>query len=252
VFWAVGLGQNAFLTAALFGLGTLLIDDRPLLAGVAFGLLCYKPHFGLLVPVALFAGRRWSAFLAAAATVAVAAVVSIGLFGWTTWRDYLTALFGSHAVYESGRIILASFVTPFGAARLIGVPPGIAYAAQAAVTLIGAACVFRVWRSNASLPIRSGVLVAATLLSVPVALLYDLVLITIAIAWLVSLAREGRFHRWEKLTLVGVYLIPLVSLPLGAELHVPIGPFAAMAVLALCLARLGDRPPPASLRAGLA
>src|SRR5216683_8135079 len=70
VFWAVGLGQNAFLTAALFGLGTLLIDDRPMLAGVAFGLLCYKPHFGLLVPVALFAGRRWSAFLAAAATVA--------------------------------------------------------------------------------------------------------------------------------------------------------------------------------------
>src|SRR4029077_2705191 len=41
VFWAVGLGQNAFLTAALFGLGTLLIDDRPMLAGVAFGLLCY-------------------------------------------------------------------------------------------------------------------------------------------------------------------------------------------------------------------
>ena len=252
VFWAVGLGQNAFLTAALFGLGTLLIDDRPILAGIAFGLLCYKPHFGLLVPVALFAGRRWTAFFAAAATVACATAVSVGLFSWTTWRDYLIAFSASRTVYESGRIVLGGFVTPFGAARLMGVPPDIAYAAQAAVTVIGAACVFMVWRKNANLAIRSGVLIAATLLSVPLALLYDLVLLVIPIAWLVSLAKEGRFRRWERLALIGVYVIPLLSLPLGTELRLPIGPLAAVAVLVLCLARLGDRPPVESLHAGLA
>ena len=237
VFWVVGLGQNSFLTAALFGLGTLLIDERPVLAGVAFGLICYKPHFGLLVPVALVAGRRWSAFVAAEATVAGAAAISIWLFGLAPWRDYLLAMSGSHAVYESGRIVLAGFVTPFGAARLMGVPAGPAYAMQIAVALIGAACVFRVWRGGASLPIRSGVLVAATLLSVPMALLYDLLLITIAIAWLVRLGRESRYQPWEKITLLGVYLVPLLSLPLGVAWHVPIGPLAAAAVLVIFLAR---------------
>src|SRR5262249_17947908 len=29
IFWTVGLGQNSFLTAALFGAATLLVDRRP-------------------------------------------------------------------------------------------------------------------------------------------------------------------------------------------------------------------------------
>jgi alpha-1,2-mannosyltransferase len=242
VFWVLGLGQNSFLTAALFGLGTLLIDTRPVLAGAAFGLLCYKPHFGLLVPLALAAGRRWTAFVAAAATVAGAVAASICLFGVAPWREYLSAMSGSHAVYESGRINLAGFVTPFGAARLIGVPPAMAYALQIVATLVVAACVVRVWRGGASLSVRSGVLVAGTLLAVPVALFYDLILVTLGIAWLVRLGDEGRFQPWEKLALIGVYVVPLVSLPLGVEWRVPIGPLAAAAVFVLCLARLDPSP----------
>src|ERR1700693_1119530 len=46
VFWTIGLGQTAFLTAALFAAATLLVDRRPILAGLLFGALCYKPHFG--------------------------------------------------------------------------------------------------------------------------------------------------------------------------------------------------------------
>src|SRR5262249_58736086 len=61
VFWALGLGQNSFLTASLFGAGTLWIDRRPIVAGVCLGALCYKPHFALLVPLALLAGGHWRA-----------------------------------------------------------------------------------------------------------------------------------------------------------------------------------------------
>src|SRR5207244_3647915 len=64
-FWNIGLGQNAFLTAGLFGMATLLIDRRPIVAGLLFGLLCYKPHFGLLIPGALAAGGYWPRFPAA-------------------------------------------------------------------------------------------------------------------------------------------------------------------------------------------
>src|ERR1700733_10576985 len=41
VFWAIGTGQNAFLTAALFAAATLNVDRRPLVAGLLFGALCY-------------------------------------------------------------------------------------------------------------------------------------------------------------------------------------------------------------------
>ena len=34
LYWNAGLGQNAFLTAALFGAGTLLVDRRPVVAGL--------------------------------------------------------------------------------------------------------------------------------------------------------------------------------------------------------------------------
>src|SRR5665213_483122 len=45
VFWNIGLGQNAFFSAALLGGATLLVDRRPVLAGLLSGALCYKPHF---------------------------------------------------------------------------------------------------------------------------------------------------------------------------------------------------------------
>src|SRR6516162_9271572 len=96
VFWTLGLGQNAFLTAALFGAGTLYIDRRPIVAGLLFGALCYKPHFGLLVPVALLAGGHWSAAAAAFASAAALCGLSLGFFGWETWHDFLAAAARSH------------------------------------------------------------------------------------------------------------------------------------------------------------
>ena len=53
------IGQNGFVTAGLIG-GTLtLMRQRPIMAGVLLGLLMFKPHLGLLFPIALIAGREW-------------------------------------------------------------------------------------------------------------------------------------------------------------------------------------------------
>ena len=87
-FWTLGLGQNSFLTAALFGAGTLWIDRRPILAGLCFGALCYKPHFALLVPVALLAGRHWRALGAALGSAAALCGLSLIVFGWETWQSF--------------------------------------------------------------------------------------------------------------------------------------------------------------------
>src|SRR4051794_34587162 len=169
IFWTFGLGQNAFLTASLFGGFTLLIDRRPVLAGVLLGLLCYKPHFGLLAPVALLFGGHWRAFFSAGATVAALVGLTAALFGIETWQAYLTAFANSDAVYASGRIDYAGIVTPFGAARLMGFSPSASYVVQGAVTAAMLVVVAAVWRRTPSQSVRVAVLLSATLLAVPLA-----------------------------------------------------------------------------------
>ena len=237
VFWTMGLGQNAFLTAALFGGALLLIDRRPVLAGMLFGLICYKPHFGLLIPVALVAGARWRAVAGAALAVAAAVALSIAVFGWHTWQDFLTLAAGSPSTYENGRIDLSGLVTLFGGLRLIGVPTAPAYAVQVVGAIAAIALVAVVWRCNLSLATRAASLAAATLIAVPVALVYDFLLAGIAMAWLIRAGREDGFLPWEKATLTVIFIVPLVSRNFGTATHVPLAQFALIALLALIARR---------------
>ena len=237
VFWTLGLGQNAFLTAALLGGMTLLLDERPLLAGVLLGLLCYKPHLALLAPVALAAGGRWRCFAAAAATVAAVLGLSAALFGLDAWHSYLATLGGTRAVYELGRIDLAGFVTPYGAARVLGATTGAAWLAQAAVSVPAVLAVAWIWRRDPGPPVRSASLPAGILLTVPLALIYDLLLLTVSVGWLVRLGRAGGFLAWEKPALALCFVVSLVGRFTGHHFGIPLGPLAPAALLAVCLVR---------------
>jgi len=238
IFWTIGLGQNAFLTATLFGGFTLLIDRRPALAGMLLGLLCYKPHFGLLAPIGLAAGGHWRAFLAAGATVAGLVGLSVGLFGVETWHAYLVAFSASDAVYASGRIDYAGIVTPFGAARLLGLDPHASYLVQALFSGTMVCLVGLVWRWSTNQNIRAVTLLSATLLAVPLALLYDRMLLLVAIGWLVRDARTDSFLPWEKTSLIAVFLGSLADYAIGSAWHLPLGPVISATVLAMAMRRL--------------
>jgi hypothetical protein len=235
VFWNAGLGQNAFLTAALFASGMLLIEKRPVLAGLLLGALCYKPHFGLLIPVALAAGRHGRAFGAAAFSVLALVGLSILIFGWETWRDYLAAAFASPAIYGSDRVYTGGFVSPFGAVLALGGGTNLASAVQAAVTLFAVAWAAIVWARDLSLPIRAATLIAATIVSIPVILFYDLMLGAVAMMWLVRSARATGFADWEKTILALLYVLPLLSGHLGNGWQPMMAPLFAALLFALCV-----------------
>ncbi len=239
VFWTIGLGQNAFLTAALLGGFTLLLDRRPVTAGMLMGMLCYKPHFGLLAPVALLAGRRWRAFLAAGAMVAGLVLLSALLFGFDTWRAYIEAFAGSQSVYGTGKIDYAGIVTPFGAARLLGVPAGAANAIQGVVALALAGVVGVCWHRQRGTPAaRAALLLSATLLAVPLALVYDQMIALVAIGWLVRAGRDGGFLPGEKVAIAALYPLAIITWPVGSAWTIPLGPVLGLVVLGLCLRRL--------------
>jgi len=237
VWWNFGLGQNAFLTAALFGAATLLVDRRPVLAGLCFGALCYKPHFALLVPLALGVGGHWRAFLAAACSTVVLVLVSLDLLGWGTWHAFILTAGASHSMYESGRILFGGFVSPFGAIRLMGGGIGIAYAVQGVFALLAAVVVAIVWRRGLSLPTRSAVLASATLVAIPLSLLYDMMLGAVAGCWLLRGAARQAMPAWEKTALAMIYAAMLDSRGLAEELSLPVNTICALVLFGLATRR---------------
>ena len=239
VFWAFGLGQNTFLTAALFGWFTLLLERRPALAGAVLGMLCYKPHFGILVPAALACAGYWRTFLAAGAAVGVLIGLSVLLFGIDTWHAYLTAFAASDKIYATGKVDFAGMITPFGAARLLGIEQSGAYLTQTVFTASMVIAVGLVWRRTTNPVSRNGVLLAGTLLAVPMALLYDQLVLMVAIGWMAREAKSHGFLPWEKTCLAAMYLTALLAYAIGSEWKLPLFPLISAALLGLAIRRTG-------------
>jgi alpha-1,2-mannosyltransferase len=237
VFWNFGLGQNAFLTAALFGAATLLVDRRPVIAGLLFGALCYKPQFGLMIPLALAAAGQWRAFAAAGASAAALVLASLAVFGVDTWRAFIETVTASPAMYQSGRILFAGMANVFGGARVLGADTTLAYALQAVATVSAGVIVVAAWRCRLSLPTRAAVLAAATVVAAPLVLLYDLMLASVAAVWLVRDRNSPAASGWEMVLLAVIYLVLLDGRMLAEEWHVPAFPLAAVGVLAIAASR---------------
>ena len=82
------VGQNGFLTASLIGGALVLLEGNPIAAGILLGLLTYKPHLGLLFPIALAAGGYWRAFFTAALVAMLMAAASWLAFGSEAWLAF--------------------------------------------------------------------------------------------------------------------------------------------------------------------
>ncbi len=136
VLWNMVVGQTGFLTAALLGAGIALVDRRPALAGICFGLLTYKPQFGLLIPVALIAGGRWRVIGWAALSTLVLCAVSIAVLGTSPWAAFLeSASCINDAILTSGGTDFSKLQSVYGYVRLLGGSAETAWAAHAAFVL---------------------------------------------------------------------------------------------------------------------
>ncbi len=235
----IGHGHNGFLTAALFGGGLLLLDRRPVISGLLLGLLCYKPQFGILIPLALAGGGYWRTFLAAAATVAVLVAASWLVFGtetWTAFRDSLA--FTQTVVLEEGGTGFHKIQSLFAALRAWHAPLPLAYAAQALLALAVAAVVVTIWRRGGALAPKAAALLSGALLVTPYVLDYDLMVMAPAIAFLAAHGIARGFLPWEKTTLAAIFIAPLVTRAVAEQTRLPVG-FVALIALFLLSARRG-------------
>jgi alpha-1,2-mannosyltransferase len=242
VFINLGHGHNGFLTAALFGGALLQIDRRPVVSGVLFGLLAYKPQFGMLIPLVLVASGRWRVFISAAATVALLAIAVTLAFGPDVWRAFLASTAFTHeVVLEHGDTGWHKIQSVFSWVRMWGGGIELAYAVQGAVSVTIAAALVWLWRSRASFERKAAALLIGTILATPYSLDYDLMLLAPAIGFLaidgVKYGFATNFAPWEKTLLAALWIVPLLTRSVAQATLIPLAVPLMLAVFGFLLQR---------------
>lgn len=242
VFINLGHGHNGFLTTALMTGALLQLDRRPVLAGVLFGMIAYKPQFGVLIPVVLAASRRWRTFAAATATVIVLTLAVTAVFGFDVWQAFFKSMaFTREVVLERGDTGWHKIQSVFSWARMWGGGIPLAYVVQGMVSIGVAAGLAWLWRTPVAFAIKAAALLIGTVLATPYSLDYDLMLIAPAIGYLAADGCRRGFAPWEKSLLAALWLVPMITRSVA---HVTLIPLAAPLMLAafVFLVRAALRP----------
>ncbi len=247
-FWNFIAGQNGFLTASLLGAALLFLERQPVLAGVFIGCLTYKPHMGILLPLALVASRRWRAIASAAVTAALLAGASIAAFGTEPWQAFPQG-FADH----TNGIILSDpktdpgywgtdptgywghLQTVYGLVRYLDGGTALAWLAQGITTVLLAVIVWLLWRSSARYPLKAAALSAAALIATPYAFAYDMAAIAVPVAFLASDQMRGKLLRGEQTMMLALFGVSLSVIPTLGK--VPIGPLITLSLLGLIVRR---------------
>jgi arabinofuranan 3-O-arabinosyltransferase len=233
---AIG-GQNGCWTAALLGGGLSLLERRPIIAGTLLGLLIYKPQLGLLIPVALLAGRHWRAFAAASVTVGALLGLSWLVFGPELWAHYLRNLtMLRHVILEDGSGVWHRFVSVFVAARQLGAPVEAAYVTQALAGALACVAVAWVWFRETRANIKNAVLLLGACLATPYLQDYDLVFGAMAVAWLWQQPVETyASERALQIACGLLLLLPLVAAVLAHPTGLAFGPLFILPAFVVAL-----------------
>ncbi len=230
----IGHGQNGFLTAALIGGALVLLDRRPLVAGILIGLLVYKPQYGLMFPLVLAVSGRWKCFAAAAATVVLLTIATTLTFGASVWHAFAVASeFTRSVVLEQGNTGWYKIQSVFAWARMWGAPILVAYALQGVTVVTLGAALALLWRSAAPFSLKAAALCLAAILATPYSLDYDMMVLAPTIAFFAVDGFARGFGPWEKTIFAALWLVPLVARSVAQTSLIPLGVPAMLAMFVL-------------------
>ena len=227
------IAGNASLlwVSALLCALSLLARGRPRGAGAMIALLTLKPQLGLLIPVALIAGRHWRATLWAAIATAAIVALTIAVFGIGYWFEFFRAMVRATVAFAPHGANTDTMITWYACARQFGAGHETALALQMLSLAAAAGAVGLLWSRRSVAPdLKLAALLLATLFSTPYAFQYELVL---AVAGALFLARAGIGHSPAgRAWLAALWLLPVPGWLIGG---IEIAHYAAP-VLALSVA----------------
>jgi len=214
------IGQNAFLTSAVFLGGLRILGTRPMIGGAVLGLLVIKPQLALALPIAMLASRNWRAIAGGALSASGILLVGLAAFGPASYAAFFEMLSVYAGFVSAGRWPWKEIASIYAFLRYFGVAAAIAMAIHVSVAAIAGAMVWQSWRKGFAG--KEAIAAGATLLIPPYLLTYDGVLLGLPVAWLLlTLSRPGVGALVWALSLLsvgsvaGFYDFPN-ALPLGA------------------------------------
>jgi hypothetical protein len=185
------IGQAAFLTSATFMAGTRLLASRPMLGGALLGALVIKPQLGVLLPLALVAGRQWRAFAGAALSSVALLLAPLPVVGFAGYSAFLKLASTFAGYVTAGRWPWQELASVYALLSYFAVPRIIGFSVHLAVAVAAAVLVWRAWRGDR--PGKVATLAAATLLIPPYLLTYDGILLALPVAFLLIEGRRPYF-----------------------------------------------------------
>jgi len=223
--FTIFVGQSSFLTAALLLGGFALLTRRPIVAGMLFGILGYKPQFCLMIPIALLAERQGRAMLSAAATVVALVGVSALLFGIEPWRQWFDFVRGASELYQHWAAT-ARFTeqSVYACVLLLGGSAVTANLTQMVAMIFAGCSVYWCYRRPMRRDLRLAVLLTASLLAAPHVSTADGLLAPVAAMLLLGVALDEGFQPADTPLIILMWLCPLASPPgfLGIGLAIPL------------------------------
>ena len=218
VFRAVGGGQNTAITILLIAaVWRFLDDDRDLAAGIAAGLLLFRPQYALPLIGLMALSRRWRAVGGAAGVGAALWLATASFMGssWVTrWLDQVVPFVETDAEVNAGNSIsiLGFLHAVLGSDSSLALVVGLMGASLVAGLLSW------IWLhpERFDLPARMGVAAMGMLLMSPHTMFYDAGLLTVAAcAFLASHTGDGLSGR--TLGVLGAGWVAVLVHPLFAE-----------------------------------
>ena len=219
-FLLIGHGQTTGISMLLFAaMLSPLCSGRKFLAGSAFGLLVFKPHFGLAGALVFLINREWRMLLGATCTAAAQLAIGWRWYGSEAFFGYLDLLSRPQTalmMLETDLLQTHSLRTQW---TLLLPWRSWAFAAYALSSFLVITLVLKHWRSSSPSRLRYSVLLIATVLVSPHVFVYDLVILMPAFLIILDWSLSHPEHRHS----------PVLQLLLGAAFLSPfLGPFAGV------------------------
>lgn len=238
VMFGVMHGQNTALNVALLGGALAAMDrNRPVLAGILIGLLSYKPQIGVLIPIALLAGRDYRVFVSAAVTTVLFAATSWMVLGTDVWRAFFENIEFAREWLQSGQTPANKYASILGWLRQFGVDNTIGMTVQMVFAGVAVCSVVWVWRRDLPLTVKGSVLVAGTCLTTPYLLDYDLGLLVIAVLLIIRQGNETGYLAYEKAGIAVSTLCLLYSSGWGIAMDFTAIGVPVLVLFGLCVRR---------------
>jgi len=211
LFSLMSHSQTSVLLLLAFVLIYRNLSTRPFLAGLAVGIIAYKPHFGLVIACVFFLTSQWRAILGAIVSITGQFAVTALCLGARVFPEYAHSLRIAEQ-YQLDRDWIGQMVClrSFWQLTLPAHSAFVAYIVTAAGVIV---ITILAWRrdSFSSFKLRFALLQLSTVLAAPHAFVYDLVLLIPAQLfveeWCVSTA--GRYNHVLRLSLYASYILPM-------------------------------------------